>query len=523
MEEGSRPDAEISVVAAARNTTAARLVKVLAGDLDHIVAKALRKEPRERYRSVDRMATDVKRYLCGLPVEARRGGLRYQAGRFLRRHRTVTAASLAVFLALTLGLVGQAREAQRANRETLVSEQVVRFLTDLFDASDPTETLDTTTVVDLLHRAVERIDSELEGEPLMQARLMATLGRVYHNRGLFEEALPLTQGVLQRRRVALPAGHPEIATAHLDLADDLRVLGRIDEAVPHYEKAVEIRQRHFGRASLETAQVLNNKALNLIRSAELGEAQSLLTEVLEIRRQEPDQASVVAQTLHNLSLIASRLGDYARVQELTHESLSIKAEVLAENHPSKGRTLALQAGALRELGKYPEAEDALRQALDVFLGSWDETHLDVLAAQGDLAEFRHLQGDSEAAEAEQRRVLAKKREHLGNEHGEVALTLVALASQLRDQARHEEALPLVERALEIRRKILRQDHPTIAFTMLTLADTLRQVGQNEAALSLAREGLPLLEDGLPPGHPRIEKGRKILQACLTPAGTMTAP
>ena len=512
-----------AAVAAARGTTAARLPKLLAGDLDHIVAKALRKEPRERYRSVDRLSTDVGRHLDGLPVEARRGGLRYRAGRFVRRHRTAVAATGAALLALTLGLVGQAREAQRANREALVSAQVVEFLTDLFDASDPTETLDATSVADLLHRAVQRVGSELEGQPLVQARLMSTLARVYHNRGLFGDALPLAQGVLERRSDQLPARHPDIATAHLDVADNLRVLGRMDEAMPHYEKALELRRRHFGEASLETAQVLNNTALNLIRRAELAPAKDLLTEVLAIRRRAPGQEYMVAQTLHNLALIANRTGDYAGVQDLTAESLAIKAEVLPENHPSKGRTLALRAGAQRELGEYAEAEAALRQALEIFRGAWDETHLDVLAGQGDLAELRHLQGDVEGAEAEQRRVLAAKREHLGEEHGETALTYAILASQLKDQGRLEEAVPLLERSLQIRRNILREGHPTIGLAMLTLADTLRSVGRSEEALALAREGLPLLEAGLPGGHPRLAKGRRILAACRAAAepGTKT--
>lgn len=472
---GEDPDRNdrASAVAAARGTTPTRLEKRLAGDLDHIVAKALRKEPRERYRSVERLAADVTRHLDGLPVEARRGDFRYRAGRFLRRHRTVAAATVAAVLALALGLVGQAREARRANQEALVSAQVVTFLTDLFDASDPMETLDTTTVGDLLHRAVERIGGELEGQPEVQARLMATLGRVYHNRGLFEEGLPLVRRVLELRQATLPAGHPEIASAHLDLADDLRVLGRVDEAMPHYQQALELRRHHFGETSLETAQVLNNMALGLIRKAELERAEELLEKVLEIRRRELGTDYLVAQTLHNLALIASRQRDDRRVQDLSREALAIKDEVLPAGHPSKGRTLALLAGALRELGDYPEAEKDLRQALDIFRPAWGDTHLDVLAAEGDLAELRHLQGDVGAAEAEQRRVLAAKRRYLGAEHVEVATTLAALAGQLQDQNRPDEVVPLLEEALAIRTKALGPSHPTTARTRLELAEALR--------------------------------------------------
>ncbi|MEO1085671.1 MAG: tetratricopeptide repeat protein, partial [Acidobacteriota bacterium] len=452
-------------VAAARGTTPAKLVKTLIGDLDHIVLKALRKEPRERYRSVDRLAADVGRHLGGRPVEARRGGLRYRAGRLLKRHRTVAAATLAAALALLLGLIGQAREAQRAQREALVSERVVGFLTELFDASDPTETLEDVTVADLLDRAVNRVESELQDQPRVRARLMSTLARVHHNRGRFEQSLALAQGVLELHRNARSTEPAKIAAAHLDVADNLRVLGRLQEAGPHYEQALGLRREHFGDASLETAQALNNKALLLIRLAELEPAQELLLEVLDIRRRAPGQEYLTSQTLHNLALIAMRNGEYERVRTLAAESLAIKEEVLHAGHPSQGRTLALLAGALRELAEYPAAEQALRRALEIFRGAWDENHVDVLAAEGDLAEVRHLLGDQELAEVEQRRVLGRKREFLGQEHAETALTYAALASQLEDQGRLKEALPLFEKALEIRRKLLPADHPTLGFAM----------------------------------------------------------
>jgi eukaryotic-like serine/threonine-protein kinase len=64
----------------------------LAGDLDHILLKALRQEPARRYSSVERFAEDVRRHLRGEPVRARKGTLAYRTGRFLKRHRWQVAA-----------------------------------------------------------------------------------------------------------------------------------------------------------------------------------------------------------------------------------------------------------------------------------------------------------------------------------------------------------------------------------------------------------------------------------------------
>ena len=67
--------------------------QALVGDLDAIVLKALRKKPEDRYRSVDLLAADLRAYLEGRPVEARRGSRLYRALKFGRRHRYPIAAA----------------------------------------------------------------------------------------------------------------------------------------------------------------------------------------------------------------------------------------------------------------------------------------------------------------------------------------------------------------------------------------------------------------------------------------------
>lgn len=79
-------------VAASRRTDPARLRRELAGDLDTICLKALRKEPERRYASVDQLEEDLRRYVEGLPVLARRDTPGYRAGKFVRRHRGAVIA-----------------------------------------------------------------------------------------------------------------------------------------------------------------------------------------------------------------------------------------------------------------------------------------------------------------------------------------------------------------------------------------------------------------------------------------------
>ena len=95
---------------------AGKLRRLLSGDLDNIVAKALRKEPLRRYGSAALLSEDIRRHLDGVPVQARPDTLPYRAGKFLRRNKVGVAAAALVALALVGGLITTVREARRANR-----------------------------------------------------------------------------------------------------------------------------------------------------------------------------------------------------------------------------------------------------------------------------------------------------------------------------------------------------------------------------------------------------------------------
>lgn len=81
------------------------LRRLLRGDLDAIVLKALRKQPELRYQSAEEFSDDIRRHLSGMPIRVRRPTLRYRGGKLLRRHREALAAAvvmLAFMSAITL-------------------------------------------------------------------------------------------------------------------------------------------------------------------------------------------------------------------------------------------------------------------------------------------------------------------------------------------------------------------------------------------------------------------------------------
>jgi tetratricopeptide (TPR) repeat protein len=96
--------------------------KRIDADLEAILLKALRKESRERYLTAEELAVDIRAYLHGMPVVARKGTLRYRAGKFISRHRWGLAAALLLMITLLAGIAGVVWQARVANQERRKAE-----------------------------------------------------------------------------------------------------------------------------------------------------------------------------------------------------------------------------------------------------------------------------------------------------------------------------------------------------------------------------------------------------------------
>lgn len=176
----------------------------LAGDLDAIVAMALRKEPERRYGSVAELQADVQRHIGAMPVLARRGTLRYRLGRFVARNRLPVAAGVLTCLALLAGTgvaLWQARRAQQQEQRALAVQE---FLLGLFRANadshpDPARAR-ATTARELLDIGAAQARQGLERSPEVKDMLLQTLAEMYVDVGLDPEA-----AALAGERVALRA------------------------------------------------------------------------------------------------------------------------------------------------------------------------------------------------------------------------------------------------------------------------------------------------------------------------------
>ena len=170
--------------AEARDTSLPQLKRQLQGDLDNIVARALRKEPSQRYQVVAALAEDLRRYLAHEPVSARPDSLAYRSAKFVRRNRSFVVAGLVVVLAVGAGLVGTVTQAHRAERErdfalrqlsyARSSSEFISFL--LEQSADKSFTL-----TELLAHAEPVLQKQFADDPAQRAHLQLLLANLYAN------------------------------------------------------------------------------------------------------------------------------------------------------------------------------------------------------------------------------------------------------------------------------------------------------------------------------------------------------
>jgi serine/threonine protein kinase/tetratricopeptide (TPR) repeat protein len=487
--------------AARRGTTPDKLRRALKGDLDTIVRKALKKNPAERYVSVTTLADDLRRCLDHEPISARPDTLAYRSAKFLRRHAAGVGAAAAVF-ALVSGLVGfytarLSTERDRARLEAEKAAQVSTFLTELFTGADPYRTGGSTevTVRSLLDAGATRIETELAGQPDLQADLLTVIGRVYQRLGLPDQAQPLLERALATGRRAHGVEHERVAQTLNDLGVLLRDKGNYAEATPLLEQALDIRRRRLGNEHEEVAVTLVELGRAYEDQGSADRAEPLLREALAIRRQAlGDDHRDTATSLNELALLLWQRGDTAGAEPLFREALATNRRALGSSHPNVASSLNNLALILMDKGDFAAAETPLREAVAVYRRSLGDAHQSVGEVLNNLGHSLREQGKHAEAAAAHDEALRIARTRFGDVHPQIAMHLVNIARVRVAEDRPADAEPLLHQALAIRRRAYTEDDWRIGATKSLLGAALMALGRYAEAERLLLEAEQTLDD-----------------------------
>ena len=462
--------------------------RTLYGDLDAIILKALRKESGARYESASAFIDDVGRYLSGQPVTARRGNIGYRAGKFVHRHRLGVSVTAGILL-LTGTLIGfythqltierdrAGQAALQAQVEAETAEQVAEFLMGLFEASRPERARGTEiTARDLLVQGVEQAEL-LHDQPEVQARMFSVIGKTYHRFGMYDEAREL------------------------------------------YERALTIREQHFGSDHEQVAESLNDLGVILRNRGEYDLAEQFLRRAVAMRRALFDNdRNELAISIEELGRLLRDRGNYEEAESLFREGLEMRRRIFGNEHHETVASLSSVALLLRDLGDFEGAEPLFREALATYLNILEDNHPWIATAKSNLALVLINLQQLEEAESLLHKALEIERATLDDNHPDLAIRLNHLGSIYRNQSRYRQADSVLSHAVQITRSALGDAHPWLGIFLQNHGRVHIEWGNAGIAESILREAFDIHRRVYPEGDWRTAEAGGWLGKALADLG-----
>ena len=473
-----------------------QLSHILTGDLDNIVLMALRKDPRRRYASAKQMAEDLERYLNGYPIQARQETLTYSLGKFVKRNRFAVGAMALIFTILLTFSSVVFYQQQVTARERDKARGVTDFLVQVFSVSDPyavnPKDGETVTARELLDQAAEEIQDESSAEPLARAHLMAVLGRVQMNLGLYDRAEPLIHQALELRRRNLESNHEEILESELLLGELQLASGAYGEARETFTGVYEQRLKQNGQGDTRVIQDRIHVAKAMMKQQKYDEAATLYREILTQLEKTPNQLQRErADVLFDLGFILSQLREYEEAYPLYARCLALREQLVGTRHPLIADTLNEQGFLAIYTSRFDEAEIMLNRAVDIYTDTIGRIHPNIARGLANLSDLRRHQGNIPEAMLLIQEALYLNRRALGDGHPTTVGYMVRVAFLALRLERLDEAEVLFREALTHNRVHQGGKHYWHFLNLQYLGYTLQRQGRYDGAEASFRQAMAL--------------------------------
>jgi len=503
-------------ISAQRQTEPERLTRLLRGELDWIVMKAIEKDRTRRYETANGLARDIKRYLDGDPVEAGPPSAAYKLSKLARKHRVALAttgafvvlllgaAAISTFLALEAGRAeATARsEAARSKMSEAESRAVLEFFKAKVLAAARPQGYEGglgngVTLRAAVDAAEPGIEKSFAGQPLVEASIRDTLGEGYAYLGEPELAIRQLDRVLQLRRQVLGLDHADTLASMNSLAVAYHDAGRFADALLLLEEIVKRTKDKLGPEHPDTLRSMNNLASGYQDAGRLADALTLLEET-RARRQaklgtdHPDTLS----SMNHLALVYREAGRMADAVPLLEETLTRRRTRLGQDHPDTLSSLNSLAITYRNAGRLSEAIPLYEETFKRFKAKLGPGRTETLAALSNLAGAYQAAGRSAEALALFEQARQGYKATLGPDHVSTVIATSNLADAYRDVGRLADALPALEESLALVKSKLGPDHPHTLMSMYSLARAYLDAKPTQAE-SLLREFLAIRERKTP--------------------------
>ena len=503
-------------IAASRATEPVKLMRLVRGELDWIVMKALEKDRSRRYETANGFAMDIQRYLADEPVLASPPSAVYRLRKMVsRRPSSAALAVCSVLLALVVGVLGTtaglpqavaARQAEAEQRQLAEQERdekekaradavdnenkakearakeeaqrkqaeaVANLLESLFRGLGPNaqqkgEADLRAQLVAQLDFAAANLEKEYAGQPLMRARLRQALGATQLNLGEVARAEKLLREAVRERRAHLGADHVDMPlTSPNSLAEAYRAAGRYGQAIkllrggaPAADEEARPGPPRHPDHSERTCWIVQ------VRRPQQRSHRAVRTGAAEddpnAWPQPPRHAQSDEQPWRRLpGRGPTRRGH----QDFRAGAAGEQSKVRGPDHPDTLGTMHHLAAAYRIVGRTKEAMDLYEQTYRLQSKKLGPDHPETLTTGNNLAVMYRAAGRADEAIKLLEEIHDRIAKKLGVEHPDTLLTRGNLAVAYQVAGRVEQAIKMLE---ELRPKMTKQFGPDDTRTSITI-------------------------------------------------------
>ena len=381
-------------------------------DLDLIIATATAPDRTRRYPTASAMADDLRRFLAREPILAREPSMSYQMMMFARRRRAAVIAggliAVTLFAATGVSVIsasraeGARKEAEYARAEAAVERDEARAVLDLFvgtlTAAQPGggRTVDY-TLGEFLRDAAETVGPNAFG-PQSEATVRVVIGEPFLSLGNPHDALPHLDRAVELRQLALGPSHPETLGARTTRAIALMDMGRLDDAREGIERVLAVADRTLAPGAEETMAAKHYLASILFKQGEVEASLPIWRTVVDERMEysgEHDESTLAA--MGSLALVLQRLGQTDEAIEFHRRSLDATEALLGPDDPATLSGRHNYALLLLETGRTEAAIDELTTALEARQRVLPSNHRHIGVSQSTLARAYLAAGQPDVA------------------------------------------------------------------------------------------------------------------------------
>ena len=524
--DGNSDTIALQAVSDARQLGIKKLQSVLKGDLDTICLTALRREPQRRYQSAEQMAADLDRHVNNQPVLARPDSVSYRLGKFARRHRVgvaSTSAGLLSFLFLTFYYTSElAHERDIAVEERNKTEEVVDFVTGLFRVADPAESRgEAISARELLDAGSERIRTDLNSRPGVQATMMRVLGEVYYELGVHEEATELLERALEIQTGLYGPDQLETADTLLSLGVNQQTIGNYEAATDSINRSLAIRRKLLGTSDFGLIEAISAKAFLEETVGNYTEAEALHSEALHLaRRRSRDQDDeLLAESMAKLASTYRLQDRPVEAEPLLRDALAMQDRIYAGPHPLSDETKRQLAELLGGLRKFEEAESLYLELIESRTKMMGPDHYELGSTWNSYGHLLSAKGDRQGAMAAYRRMIDIVERAYQGPHPALAAGYNNIAILQRNEGELEASLESYRMCLEMQDATgLAPDHPNRAYPITGAARVKLLLRRFEDAERGLNEALALRRKHFSEAHVLIAELKSDLGAVLQELG-----